>query len=112
MYNVHNGSHLHFKHKPKMLYFRRLGILRTSFPKIPILTVTATATKTVREDICSSLGLRCVCHFCGVEVEGVLCRLIRTERDMLLKSYKYNNNNIDNDGGRDNGNGIDNSNDM
>ncbi|XP_037782725.1 Werner syndrome ATP-dependent helicase homolog isoform X2 [Penaeus monodon] len=38
--------------------YRRLGILRTSFPKIPILTVTATATKTVREDICSSLGLR------------------------------------------------------
>lgn len=38
--------------------YRRLGVLRTDFPKIPILAVTATATKTVREDICTSLGLR------------------------------------------------------
>ncbi|XP_068210386.1 ATP-dependent DNA helicase RecQ-like [Palaemon carinicauda] len=38
--------------------YRKLGLLRTKFPKVPILAVTATATHVVRQDICSSLKLR------------------------------------------------------
>ncbi|CAG5125978.1 unnamed protein product [Candidula unifasciata] len=37
--------------------YRRLGILKQEFPKIPILAVTATATFDVQKDICSSLRL-------------------------------------------------------
>ncbi|BFY97741.1 hypothetical protein BsWGS_00781 [Bradybaena similaris] len=37
--------------------YRRLGILKQEFPKIPILAVTATATFDVQKDICSSLKL-------------------------------------------------------
>lgn len=38
--------------------YRTLGTVRTVLPDIPILAVTATATKRVRDDICSSLKLR------------------------------------------------------
>lgn len=38
--------------------YRSLGRIRKQLPRVPILTVTATATQRVREDICSSLGLR------------------------------------------------------
>ncbi|XP_064101389.1 bifunctional 3'-5' exonuclease/ATP-dependent helicase WRN-like isoform X2 [Macrobrachium nipponense] len=38
--------------------YRKLGVLKQKFPRVPILAVTATATRVVRQDICSSLKLR------------------------------------------------------
>ncbi|XP_021374191.1 Werner syndrome ATP-dependent helicase-like isoform X2 [Mizuhopecten yessoensis] len=38
--------------------YRSLGKLRNSFPKVPIMALTATATPEVRRDICKSLNLR------------------------------------------------------
>ena len=38
--------------------YRRLAELRTAFPNVPMLALTATATQRVRGDIVSSLGLR------------------------------------------------------
>lgn len=37
--------------------YRQLGILKKTFPKVPVLAVTATATVNVRSDICRSLQL-------------------------------------------------------
>ncbi|GFR90512.1 Werner syndrome ATP-dependent helicase-like protein [Elysia marginata] len=37
--------------------YRQLGILKKTFPKVPVLAVTATATVEVRNDICRSLQL-------------------------------------------------------
>lgn len=38
--------------------YRKLGTIRKSFPTVPVLAVTATATQTVQKDICSVLKLR------------------------------------------------------
>ncbi|KAI8774726.1 Werner syndrome ATP-dependent helicase isoform X1 [Biomphalaria glabrata] len=38
--------------------YRKLGILKEEFPKIPILALTATATMEVRTDICRNLALK------------------------------------------------------
>jgi len=38
--------------------YRELGKLKTTFPGVPILALTATATPTVQQDICSSLKLK------------------------------------------------------
>ncbi|XP_033762110.1 Werner syndrome ATP-dependent helicase-like [Pecten maximus] len=38
--------------------YRSLGRIRKSFPKVPIMALTATATPEVRRDICKSLNLR------------------------------------------------------
>ncbi|CAL4094160.1 unnamed protein product, partial [Meganyctiphanes norvegica] len=38
--------------------YRKLGNLRRTFPSVPILALTATATQQVRHDICNSLGLK------------------------------------------------------
>ncbi|RUS74144.1 hypothetical protein EGW08_018099 [Elysia chlorotica] len=37
--------------------YRQLGVLKSTFPKVPVLAVTATATVEVRNDICRSLKL-------------------------------------------------------
>ncbi|HLX56798.1 MAG TPA: DNA helicase RecQ [Ktedonobacteraceae bacterium] len=38
--------------------YRQLGVLRTRFPHVPLMALTATATERVREDILTQLGLR------------------------------------------------------
>ncbi len=38
--------------------YRQIGILRTRFPRVPMMALTATATARVRKDILSQLGLR------------------------------------------------------
>ncbi len=38
--------------------YRQIGILRTRFPRVPMMALTATATTRVRKDILSQLGLR------------------------------------------------------
>ena len=38
--------------------YRQIGILRTRFPHVPMMALTATATARVRKDILSQLGLR------------------------------------------------------
>ncbi|HEU0000276.1 MAG TPA: DNA helicase RecQ, partial [Ktedonobacteraceae bacterium] len=38
--------------------YRQIGILRTRFPHVPMMALTATATARVRQDILSQLGLR------------------------------------------------------
>ncbi|KAK4288530.1 hypothetical protein Pmani_038442 [Petrolisthes manimaculis] len=38
--------------------YRKLGMLRSRFPKVPIMALTATATQPVLQDICSLLKLR------------------------------------------------------
>jgi ATP-dependent DNA helicase RecQ len=38
--------------------YRQIGILRTRFPRVPMMALTATATARVRNDILSQLGLR------------------------------------------------------
>jgi bloom syndrome protein len=43
--------------------FRKLDILKANFPNIPILAMTATATKTVKEDIIEVLNMKNVLDF-------------------------------------------------
>jgi ATP-dependent DNA helicase RecQ len=43
--------------------YKRLGLIRTQFPKIPIMALTATATPDVVEDICETLGISEVNHY-------------------------------------------------
>ncbi len=38
--------------------YRQLSVLRTHFPQVPMMALTATATERVRLDICSQLSLR------------------------------------------------------
>lgn len=38
--------------------FRKLDVLRASYPNVPILATTATASKAVRQDIVNALGFR------------------------------------------------------
>ena len=43
--------------------YTKLGILRSAFPDIPILAVTATASDRVRHDVCDILGISRNCCF-------------------------------------------------
>lgn len=43
--------------------YRELNTLRTEFPEVPILALTATATRVVKKDIISNLNLKDVCLF-------------------------------------------------
>jgi bloom syndrome protein len=52
--------------------YRRLGVLRTQFPSVPIIALTATATQRVQLDIVASLGQQKVKQFtCGFDRPNV-----------------------------------------
>ena len=65
--------------------YRNLKILRADFPAVPVISLTATATKKVREDIIAQLGLQQSRTFLASFNRASLTYLIQPKRNALTR---------------------------
>jgi ATP-dependent DNA helicase RecQ len=65
--------------------YRNLVLLRDSFPKVPVIALTATATEKVRKDIISQLGLKDAGIFISSFNRPNLQYVVRPKRDTFNK---------------------------